>query len=198
MRGLWDSIFSVARRFSNCSIARRNVRIGKIEHSAENAGMEGATPSCALSELHEENQHLQQQLAELKQQLEQAMNQLDWFKKQLFGQKSEKHLIAPNPDQTFLFHALASSEASEAPTEQITYTRGKGKPRGEECVTDQGLRFDADVPIERIELKPAGLNMASMAERTSACPAFLPLRMIQTIKSLFLYRTDRLCQFGMM
>ena len=27
-----------------------------------------------------------------------------------------------------------------------------------DCATDQGLRFDGDVPIERIELSPAGLN----------------------------------------
>ena len=103
---------------------------------------------------------LQQENAELKAQLQSLQQQLDWFKKQIFGSKSEKRLVEPSPGQASLFDGLATSTDGTAtlPTEEVTYTRRKGKQREEGCVTDQGLRFDADVPIERIELSPAGLN----------------------------------------
>ncbi|WP_419644429.1 transposase domain-containing protein, partial [Thiolapillus sp.] len=99
------------------------------------------------------------QVAALQAEIQSLKTQLDWFKKQLFGQKPEKRLIEPNPDQGALFDRLAPEEETATPTEKITYTRRKGKKqRDEDCATDQGLRFDGDVPIERIELSPAGLN----------------------------------------
>jgi transposase len=79
--------------------------------------------------------------------------QLDWFKRQLFGRKSEKRLI-DNPDQLGLAEVLSEAPAA-APgpaTETITYNRRKGKQRSDECLTDAGLRFDEGVPIEVIEL----------------------------------------------
>jgi len=51
-----------------------------------------------------------------------------------------------------------NGKADDGPTETITYTRRKKKARGDDCVTDQGLRFDGDVPVERIEIPPAGVN----------------------------------------
>jgi len=90
---------------------------------------------------------LQAEVSSLKQ-------QLAWFQRQLFGRKSEKRLIE-NPDQLGL-HALLGDEAADAlpapPTEVIQYTRRKGKTRDADCITDAGLRFDARVPIEVIEL----------------------------------------------
>jgi hypothetical protein len=51
-----------------------------------------------------------------------------------------------------LFDALPESE-EPAPTEQVSYTRRKGgKDRGD-AVTDSGLRFSADVPVEVIHVK---------------------------------------------
>lgn len=86
--------------------------------------------------------------------------QLDWFKKQLFGRKSEKRLIDENPNQASLLEGLEDTTKPklEPATEEITYKRRKGKQRDDSCVTDQGLRFDDSVPIERIELSGAGLN----------------------------------------
>ena len=74
--------------------------------------------------------------------------QLDWFKRQLFGRKSEKRLI-DNPGQLGLADVLGKAPAA-APgpaTKEITYTRRKGKQRGDDCVTDAGLRFDERVPV---------------------------------------------------
>ncbi|MGB5764477.1 MAG: IS66 family transposase [Sedimenticolaceae bacterium] len=78
--------------------------------------------------------------------------QLDWFKRQLFGRKSEKRLIE-HPDQLGLAELLGETPAEPNPaTEQVTYTRRKGKRRDADCVTDRGLRFTDEVPIEVIEL----------------------------------------------
>ena len=44
------------------------------------------------------------------------------------------------------------------PTEEITYRRRKHKQRNEDDVTDSGLRFGPDVPVEVIELSAPQLQ----------------------------------------
>jgi len=99
---------------------------------------------------------LQGEITALKTQVGALTQQLDWFKRQLFGRKSERRLIDPNPDQPLLngFEAESSLEAT-VEKETITYQRRKGKHRGDDCVTDQGLRFDGSVPMETIQLSIA-------------------------------------------
>ena len=85
---------------------------------------------------------LQAEIATLKQQLDQARHQLDWFKRQLFGRKSEKRIIE-NPQQLDLGVLLGDTPpaAEPEPTEEITYHRCKRrKQRGENDVTDNGQR----------------------------------------------------------
>jgi len=99
-------------------------------------------------------QALQAENASLKQQLNQARQQPDWFKRRLFGRKSEKR-ITENPDKLDLRALLgdAPPPAGPEPTEQITYRRRKrGKRRGGDDVTDSVLCFGPDVPIGVIEL----------------------------------------------
>ena len=73
---------------------------------------------------------LQQENASLK-------HQLDWFKQQLFGEKSEKRLI-DNPNQLALGEFLKDIEPVQPQeTKTITYQRRK-KNRSDDCVTDQG------------------------------------------------------------
>lgn len=90
-------------------------------------------------------QALQSEVAELKR-------QLDWFKRQLFGSKSDKRVF-DEPRQLALGEILGG-EVSDLPApakETITYERGKaGKKRGNDCVTDSGLRFDETVPVRTI------------------------------------------------
>ena len=102
---------------------------------------------------------LQAEITALKSQVAQLTHQLDWFKRQLFGRKSERRLIEPNPDQPQLdgFN-VARPEAAQVEKETITYQRRKGKRRDADCVTEQGLRFDDSVPIQTIRLSvPADL-----------------------------------------
>lgn len=97
--------------------------------------------------------------AQLKDQLQSLQHQLDWLKRQLFGQRSERRLVEPSPDQLSLADVLGAASQAEPPVRQtITYTRGKStKGRREEAVNDSGLRYDASVPVERIEHTPAQL-----------------------------------------
>ena len=81
----------------------------------------------------------------------------------MFGRKSEKRLIE-SPDQLDISQLFDQpTEERPAPdTEQITYTRKK--QRQDQCVTDQGLRFDDSVPVEVIELPAPELQGEEASE----------------------------------
>lgn len=78
--------------------------------------------------------------------------QLNWFKKQLFGSKSERRLIDVSPDQLSLGEGLKPAEQSNAPAQPVAgYTRRR--PGGQQNDdTASGLKFDETVPVEVIEL----------------------------------------------
>lgn len=86
--------------------------------------------------------------------------QLDWFKNQLFGQKSEKRLIEDNPQQLSLGESiLPTSTPATNDTESIHYTRKKSKKDfRQDSVNDKGLRFSADVPVQEIHLSAPELE----------------------------------------
>lgn len=108
------------------------------------------TPATATPDLQLFRQ-MQALLVENKQEIESLKHQLAWFKQQLFGEKSEKRVI-DSPDQLGLGEILKESvPEQEVPTEKITYERKK-KQRPDDAVTDQGLRFNDDVPVELIHL----------------------------------------------
>ena len=93
------------------------------------------------------------QLEALRQENQALQQQLNWLKRQIFGQKSEKRLEV-SPDQMDLGEALAGERPSHeaVPVERIDYTRRKAKVRDEDCLTDEGLRFDDSVPVEVIHV----------------------------------------------
>lgn len=97
------------------------------------------------------NQQLQGALEVALQRIDALEQQNNWFKKQLFGEKSEKRKDIDNPDQMDLGEAFKAPTAEPPPEkEKINYERRK-KQRGNHCVTDQGLRFDENVPVKIIE-----------------------------------------------
>lgn len=103
---------------------------------------------------------LASQVALLTVQNKELQRQLDWFKRQLFGPKSEKR-VELNPHQPALgeqFQPLQSVSTAEE-KQTITYERGVNpKHRPDGCVTDSGLRFDESVPIKTIELPILGIE----------------------------------------
>jgi transposase len=87
--------------------------------------------------------------------------QLRWFKKQLFGAKSERRIdLEPDPSQLSLGEALTEDVASEEPARTVrAHTRRARTAQEDE--TDSGLRFDASVPVVRIEIPNPDLDGVS-------------------------------------
>jgi transposase len=106
-----------------------------------------------VEELEQDNARLTAQMATLIQDNTVLKQQLDWFKRQLFGAKSEKRLDVDPAVQGNLLSALGvmPPPQKERPTETITYRRRK-KAR-DAAVNDSGLRFSDDVPREVIAVK---------------------------------------------
>jgi transposase len=88
----------------------------------------------------------------LRAQLEAAQHQLDWFKRQLFGAKSEKRLEIDPAVQQSLFAGLIDDTPPPVDTETRLITRRKKTRNG--AVNDTGLRFDETVPVRVIEVAP--------------------------------------------
>jgi len=92
----------------------------------------------------------------LREEVSELKHQLAWFKKQLFGTKSEKR-VEENPDQLELFTKKQTPDPKEQPKQTITYERGKfKKKRGDDCISEEGLRFDPSVPVKTIILPVPG------------------------------------------
>jgi transposase len=96
------------------------------------------------------NQELVQQAADLKRQVE-------WFKRQLFGQKSERRLREPGAQQlplTGLLSAQADpSAAPPPPTETVKAYQRRGRFASlEDTPADSELRFAPSVPVEVIRV----------------------------------------------
>ena len=100
-----------------------------------------------------QQQYAQLQAAydELQQEHQTLKQQLDWLKRQVFGRKSEKRLIDESSHSGLLFDALPEPQ-EPAPTEQVRYTRRKGSKDRGDAVTDSGLRFTDEVPVEVIHV----------------------------------------------
>ena len=102
---------------------------------------------------------VQAENAALREQVTQLKHQLDWFKRQLFGAKSEKRIDIDTSQQADLLSGLGVTPPpiDKLPTEQITYARRK-KQRDANTVNESGLRFDDSVPVETIEVPNPELN----------------------------------------
>lgn len=108
----------------------------------------------ALQVLNEQLRAVVEQKDEKIQALEQ---QLNWFKRQLFGEKSEKRDMTDNPYQQTIADLLNElpevAERAEEEKQNISYQRGKARKNAlEGSPQDSGLRFDDSVPVEEIVL----------------------------------------------
>ena len=101
--------------------------------------MSNVVPATEHARVVAENQALRRQLA--------------WFKRQLFGEKSERRHILDPAVQANLFDPAATPVPEQGERERISYTRRKGKNR-DNAANDTGLRFDDSVPRRVIEVPP--------------------------------------------
>jgi len=126
--------------------------------------MQRSTLNTQINSQDEKNlAHINTQLNEKIQSLEQ---QLDWFKRQIFGEKSEKFDMTDNPYQQTIADVLNQLPALPASPldekETISYQRGKAKKNSlEGSPDDSGLRFDECVPVEEIILPSTELEGAN-------------------------------------
>lgn len=92
------------------------------------------------------------EIATLRARLQTVEAQLDWFRRQLFGRKSEKLLIVDPAIQQSLLEGLVEAvpPPEAAPVETVPIQRRRKQRDG--AVNDSGLRFDAGVPVRVIEL----------------------------------------------
>jgi transposase len=99
----------------------------------------------------------------LQEKVQSLEQQLNWFKRQLFGEKSEKFDMTDNPYQQTIADVLGQlpelPDKPNAEKETITYQRGKAKKNAlEGSPEDSGLRFDDSVPVEEIILSSPELE----------------------------------------
>lgn len=107
-----------------------------------------------MEELKAKNARLSADFAAVNAELESLKQQLDWFKRQLFGRKSEKRLDIDPAVQGNLLKDLGVANppsSQDEPKETITYQRRKKQRDG--TVNDSGLRFSEDVPREIIAVR---------------------------------------------
>jgi transposase len=118
---------------------------------AERAAALGPDEIRALLSAHDE---LGRQKAELEVRTADLTRQLEWFKRQLFGRKSERHVREPDPQQLALELVPAASDPAETPpppTETVkAYQRRTPLTALATGPDESGLRFDASVPVEVI------------------------------------------------
>lgn len=128
------------------------LRMQPMDSTAQNVLTPGIDPAAVIQSLQSALEQSRAEVAALKQ-------QLDWFQRQLFGRKSEKRIFE-HPHQLDFSTLLGDvpPPAEPAPTEEITYRRRKPKQRNADDVTDAGLRFGPDVPVEVIELSAPELQ----------------------------------------
>lgn len=98
-----------------------------------------------------ENTEKDAQIAAMSEEIAQLKHQLDWFKRQLFGRKSEK-VLPENPQQDSLFASPVSEEAAPPSKPVKAHTRSSKKQRSDADVNDEGLRFDDTVPQQLIDV----------------------------------------------
>ena len=135
--------------------------------------------SARIEVLQQENAQLSATVADLGERLSEAtgelqsalgritqlQQQVDWFKRQLFGRKSEKRLEFDEVEQAHLFAALGieTPPEGEVPTQEIHYRRREKRRDG--AVNECGLRFDETVPVEVIEVVDPAIEALPETER---------------------------------
>ena len=157
-----------------------------------NAAQTVAVQTQNITALRSENDALRCRLGDTEQQLQTLKRQLDWFKRQLFGERSEKRLLIDPAIQADLLAGLGTAVARPAVAEekqQISYERRK--PRADGTVNDHGLRFDATVPVEMIHLGPAAALFDVPEDQQSLISEKISYRLAQRPGSYVILRYVR-------
>lgn len=120
--------------------------------------MESAVSSTKITP--QQGRQFAARIADLEQQNQTLQQQVDWFKRQLFGSKSEKrlHTLTEQMDIADLLSMPTADETKVEKQPVAANTRHKTKQRDEGCATDKGLRFDDGVPVKTIHIEAPELS----------------------------------------
>ena len=100
-------------------------------------------------------QQVVERVGVLSRELAEARHQLDWFKRQVFGQKSERRLLDPASGQMSLGEAITQEQRVPPPAPAGRHVAAHTRqPTTKKPETDDSLSFfdDSRVPVEVIEL----------------------------------------------
>ena len=154
-----------------------------LQSLLQQASAENQAWSEKYGKLETEHTSLRETFAGIKQ-------RLAWFEKQLFGQKSEKRGLELGMQLSLLGDMVPPLAKPEGETEYTTYTRRKGKQRGDDCVNDSGLRFNDNVPVKVIALVPDELK-GDDADQYEVIGVKSTFRLAQRPASFEVLRYDR-------
>lgn len=118
-----------------------------------------ATDQSALDKAIKDKLAYAQAMGQLQEENAALKSRIAWFEKQVFGSTSEKRVI-DNPHQACLLSEPTRTEIESAPNKTVNgYERGTAKKeRPDTGVTDSGLRFGPEVPVETIKVIPEELT----------------------------------------
>ena len=127
---------------------------------------ENARLGVALSDAYAVLGKTKTALEQLQAKYDAVKHELDWFKRQLFGQKSEKRLDIDPQEQLNLLAELgveAPPLLDDVPTQTVSYER-RAKVR-DAAVADSGLRFGPEIPVRTIEVADPAIEAIAEHER---------------------------------
>lgn len=123
-----------------------------------NAGMNSTVANRVLS-LDEAATYRPQQIVDLSRDLANATHQIDWFKRQIFGQKSERRLLTGSDGQMSLGETLDAAQTTPppAPADRSVAAHTRTKSLKQPDTGDDSLPFfdETRAPVEVIELAAA-------------------------------------------
>lgn len=101
-------------------------------------------------------------MASLSEQLAYCKHQIEWFKRQLFGRKSERFAVLPDPLQMHLgqsFEEVCASAQEETNFEEVAANKRRKSGTDFASEGESKLFFDeSKVPVETIELPAVGVQ----------------------------------------
>jgi len=126
------------------------------------------------------NRQLQEKISEQNKKVQILEQPLSWFKRQIFGEKSEKFDMTDNPYQQTIADVLSTlpelPQTAEEEKKAIRYQRGKAKKNVlEGSPEDSGLRFDESVPVEEIIVPSPELEGDNADEQFQKTSRILPM-----------------------
>jgi transposase len=133
-------------------------------------------PSSEL--LQNENAQLRHEVAQCNEKIIDLEEQLNWFKKQIFGQKSERDVSHVNPNQLELegFEAIGKTEQQTKAV--AAHTRRKPNRNGQESIVlPKDLPVETviiDIPEEQKICKETGAPLVKIGEETTYKIAYKP------------------------